>query len=344
MPQQTKCIYRISLVTALALAIAYGMQIPMPFIAPLFAFLLALKSEQAIGLKGLVGLLLVITITLGSGLLLIGFLDSYPLTGLLLVALGIYVSAHMLVNLGKALVGTFFMAGFTMISSVGTLSFAVALTIVDAILMAVLIAIVCQWLVFPFFAIPTAAQPSENQTPPPTEAEQENQSGNVALQTTAIVFPVYLLALTNPTLYLPLIMKSVTLGQQTSETDLQSAGRELLLSTLAGGGLAVAMWGVLKIHPNLWIFFLITLLICIWSCRRLFLMAKTRFSPSFWQNAVVTLFILIGPAVQDTLNGKDPYKAFCVRMSLFVCLSLYAWFAGRLIQRMRQRRTRLAVT
>ena len=189
MPQQTKRIYRISLVTALALAIAYGMQIPMPFIAPLFAFLLALKSEQAIGLKGLVGLLLVITITLGSGLLLIGFLDSYPLTGLLLVALGIYVSAHMLVNLGKALVGTFFMVGFTMISSVGTLSFAVALTIVDAILMAVLIAIVCQWLVFPFFAIPAAAQPSENQTQPPTQAEQENQSGNVALQTTAIVFP-----------------------------------------------------------------------------------------------------------------------------------------------------------
>lgn len=328
-----KRICRVSLVTALSLAIAYGLGLELPFITPLFAFLLALNADKPIALKGLLGLLLVISITLGSGLLLIPMLNNYPMTGLFVVALGIFFSAHLLVNLGKTLVGTFFMAGITMISSVGSLSFAVALTMVDSILTGVFIAILCQWLVFPFFAIPATKQAEQSAESTDTEVEH-----TAALRTTAIVFPVYLLALTNPSLYLPLMMKSVTLGQQSSVTDLHKAGGELLLSTLAGGALAIILWALLKIHPDLWVFFLGTLLLSMWCCRRLFAATATRFTPSFWQNAMVTLFILIGPAVQDTINGKDPYRAFIVRMSLFIALSAYAWFAARLIEHLREGR------
>ncbi|WP_165855139.1 DUF2955 domain-containing protein [Marinobacter sp. JSM 1782161] len=327
--------WRVSLVTALALAIAYGAQLELPFIAPLFAFLLALASDRPIGLKGLVGLMLLIGITLGCGLLLIPLLEYYPVTGLLLVVLGIYLSAHLLVNLGKALPGIFFMAGMTLISCVGTLSFTAALTMVDAILSGVFIAIVCQWLVFPWLPLPS--RPAATSAAHEPQSQGRETGRNAALRTTALVFPVYLLALTNPAMYVPMIMKSVSLGQQTSETDLHKAGNELLGSTLAGGGLAVLVWGVLQIRPNLWVFFLATLLVSLFVCRRMLVPGTTRFSPGFWQNAMVTLFILVGPAVQDTLNGKDPYRAFAVRMSLFIALSVYAWFAARLIERMRRR-------
>lgn len=340
LPDQTKRLYRISLATALSLVIAYGLRLELPFIVPLFTFLLALKSEQPVGLKGLLGLVLIITLTLGSGMLLIPLLTFYPFTGLLLVILGIYLSAHLLVNMGKALVGVFFMAGMTMISCVGTQSSVIAGTMVDSILMGIIIAILSQWLVFPFFALPVRAQPEPGKHPDTTEnaPQEQERSHNAALQTTAIVFPVYLLALTNPSLYLPLIMKSVTLGQQTSDTDLQKAGNELLTCTLAGGAMAIVGWLLLQINPNLWIFFLTTLLICLWVVRRLLGLTASHFSPSFWQNALVTFFILIGPAVQDTLNGKDPLRAFAVRLSLFIALSIYAWFAARLIQRFRQRK------
>lgn len=56
----------------------------------------------------------------------------------------------------------------------------------------------------------------------------------IALRATLIVFPAYLLGLTNPSAYLPIIMKSVSLGQQVSLTDARHAGRELLGSTLVG--------------------------------------------------------------------------------------------------------------
>ena len=51
----------------------------------------------------------------------------------------------------------------------------------------------------------------------------------------------------------------------------------------------------------------------------------SKYSPSFWQNVLVTLFIFIGPAVGDTESGKDPYKASAVRLGLFVGVTIYAW-------------------
>jgi predicted Kef-type K+ transport protein len=50
---------------------------------------------------------------------------------------------------------------------------------------------------------------------------------------------------------------------------------------------------------------------------------------------MVTLLIMLGPAVADSANGKDVYKAFAVRMSLFVGVTLYAWMALVVLERWR---------
>lgn len=336
----TRRAYRVSLVTALALVLGYSLNIDLPYIAPLFAFILALGSEQPISAKGMVGLLIVISITLGTGLLLIPVLQHYPITGMLMVLIGMFVSTHLTVNMGQALVGTFFMMGMTLITVAGTMGFELALVMLDSILVSVICAVVCQWLVFPFFAV----EAMQKEAPRDTGANLGDAGYWVALRTTAIVFPVYFLALTNPSLYIPIIMKAVSLGQQSTEMDLQKAGDELLLSTLAGGVFAILFWALLKIQPNLWVFFLLTLLFTLVITRRLFGLVKSKFKPSFWQNSLITLLILIGPAVQDTANGKDVYKAFTVRVSLFVAVSLYAWFAAKIFERWRSRRIQRKVS
>ena len=55
-------------------------------------------------------------------------------------------------------------------------------------------------------------------------------------------------------------------------------------------------------------------------------------------NTVVTMLILLGSAVQDSNGGKDVYKAFAVRMTLFVVVTLYAWIAVIVLERLRVRR------
>jgi hypothetical protein len=70
-------------------------------------------------------------------------------------------------------------------------------------------------------------------------------------------------------MYLPIIVKAVALGQQGSMTGAHHAGRELLGSTFLGGCFAILLWFGLKIHPNLWMFFLWTFLLGVYFASKL---------------------------------------------------------------------------
>ena len=330
---EARRVFRLSLTVALSLAGAYALQLPLPFIAPLFAFMLTAAPAPPLGLKGLFGLNLVVMITLGVGLLLIPMLIHYPVTAVLIVAAGIYFSAYLTVNLRKGLVGTLLTVGFTLISAAGTVDYGVAIMVIQALVLGIALAVICQLLVYPFF--PEDAPAAKPAKPAPEDATQSNW---IALRATLIVLPAYLLTLTNPAMYLAIIMKAVSLGQQGSVSDARHGGRELLGSTFLGGFFAILFWFGLKIHPNLWMFFLWMLLFGVYFAGKFYGVLSSRFPPSFWQNVVVTLLILLGPAVEDSANGKDVYAAFATRMGLFIAVTLYAWFAIAVLEHLRTRR------
>lgn len=335
MPVAARRVFRLGLTMALALAGAYAMALPLPFMAPLFALLLTSAPAPPMGPKGLFGLIVLVVVTLGLGLLLIPLLINYPMAAVLIVAVGLYLSAYLTVNMGKALVGTFLTVGFTLISAAGTVSFSLALVVIQALVLGIAIAIVCQWLVYPWF--PEDAAPVKKPKPVAGGATRSNW---IALRAALIVLPAYLLALTNPSMYLSIIMKAVSLGQQGSVTGAHHAGRELLGSTFLGGCFATLFWFALKSHPNLWMFSLWTLLFGVYFASKLYGLIRSRFPASFWQNAAVTMLILLGPAVEDSASGKDVYAAFAVRMGLFVAVTLYAWLAIVALEQLRIRRLR----
>ena len=311
-------VFRLSLTVAIALAVSYGVGATLPFIAPLFAFMLGAAPKPPMGPKGLFGLILVLFLILSTGLLLIPVLTYYPMTALMLVLLGLFFANYLALNKGKGAVGTFLTVGITLISAMGLMGHALAMMVISALLLNIAIAVICQWVVYPLFPedhLPPAAPPP----PPPL------QSSWLALRATLIVFPSYLLVLYNPTAYAPIIMKSVALGQQATETEAKNAGRELLGSTCMAGVLAILFWFCLKLAPNLWMYFLWTLAFSMYFIAKFYAVIESRFTPSFWQNVIVTLFIFIGPAVDDTANGKDPYKASAVRIGLFIGVTIYAW-------------------
>ena len=336
-----KRVFRLSLSVALSLAVAYGSGMSLPYLAPLFAFMLGAAPKPPMGPKSLLGLLLALSVMLGVGLLLIPMLQHYPATGLILVLLGLFVANYVSLNLGKAPVGALLTVGIAMISAVGLVGYGVAVMLISAMLLSIAVAVIIAWVVYPLF-------PEDGPPPEPPAKPEPLQSSWLSLRATLIVFPSYLLALTNPGMYMPIIMKSVALGQQASETDAKQAGAELIGSTCVAGLLAALFWVLLKLHPSLWMFFLWTLLFSLYMTAKLYGVLASRFSPSFWQNVMITLFILIGPAVEDSANGKDPYSASLVRISLFIGVTLYAWMALRFLDRLRakqemERRLSLAI-
>jgi hypothetical protein len=333
MPLVTRRIFRLGLTVALSLACAYGLQLQLPYLAPIFALIITAKPAPPLGLKGLISLVVLVSVTMGAGLLLVPVLVNYPFTGLVIVAAGLFISNDLSVNKGKAAVGAFLTVGLTLLTAAGVASFVLALSVAKALGVGIAVAVLCQWLAYQLFPEDPVSAP---QSPEPIPARET--SSWVALRATLIVLPAYLLALINPAMYLPIIMKSVSLGQQGMETGSGGAGRELLGSTFLGGFFAIVLWWALGLLPNLWMFFLWMLLFGLYYSGKIYGLIATRFPASFWINVVVTMLILLGPAVQDSNSGNDVYKAFAVRMALFVAVTVYAWAAIVALEYIRKRR------
>lgn len=318
---------RLATGTALCLAASFGLALPIPFIAPVLALLLLASVNRPLPLKAGVILAVVAMLTTGLGLLLIPVLRYYPVSGVLLIGVSLFLVFRFGLRGGNNLVVTFLVIGLTMISSAGVAEFDLAAMVIGALvkglLLAVLVVAISHWL-FP--------EPANAPSPPTAQPLPAEEVGRVALRATLIVLPAFLLALIDPAGYLPIVLKAATLGQQSSSTA-RHAGRELVGSTLLAGILAVLFWCALSLFVHLWMFFLWMLLFGLVLARKLYALSPTRLSPGFWLNSMITMIILLGQSVQDSLAGKDVYTAFAVRMGLFTLVTLYACLMVYLLDR-----------
>lgn len=318
---------RVGVGTAFCTAVSFGLDLPIPMVAPVLGVLLLASMNRPLSFKSGLGLMLMALLTTAIGLLLSPLLRYYPLSGVLLIALCLYYAFLYGLRGGNNLLSTFLIIGLTMISAAGTVDFALAALVIEALGKGLLVAVLalggCH-LLFP--------EPSAAAAPPAAPILPPDAASRMALRASLVVMPAFLLALTDPLGYMPIILKSVSLGRQSCVTAAQGAARELLGSTLLGGALAVAFWCALSLFVNLWMFFLWMLLFGLVAARKLYRLSPTPHPPSFWLNTLVTLIILLGQSVQDSAAGKDVYTAFAVRMGLFIGVTLYACLMLRLLE------------
>jgi hypothetical protein len=322
---------RLATGTALCLAISFGLALPIPFISPVLAVLLLASLNRPLPFKAGLVLAVAAMLTTGVGLLLIPILRYYPITGVLLIGVSLFLAFGFGLRGGNTLIMTFLIIGLTMISSAGVAEFDLAMMVIGALVMGLILAVIV--VAFSHWLFP---DPANAPSPPAASALPAQEVGRVALRATLIVIPAFLLALIDPS-YLPIILKAVSLGQQSSTTTTRNAAHELLGSTFMGGLLAVVFWCALSLFVHLWMFFLWMLLFGLLLARKLYALSPTRQTPGFWLNSLITLIILLGQSVQDSLAGKDVYTAFVVRMGLFIALTLYALLMVHLLDR-RQRK------
>ncbi|WP_051687198.1 DUF2955 domain-containing protein [Microbulbifer sp. HZ11] len=331
LPLAARRCYRLAFTTALALALCYGLNIGIPFVAPVFAVLVAAAPTPPPDVRGAFGLLLFMAAALTVGILIGPLLQQAPFTALLIIAAGTYFSNRLAISGGKALPGTLLALGFTVIPVADVASSALASALVEALVLGLALAIFSLWLVYPFF-------PEDTAPAPPAQSTTTVDDHWLSLRATLIVLPALGFTLTNPTTNLPFLVKSILLGREASELQLRHAGRELVGSTLAGGLLAIAVWWCLGFAVELWFFSAWILLVSLFVAAGCYQVFRNRFSPGFWSNALMNMLILLGAAVQDSAAGKDVYQAFMVRMSLFLLVAVYALVAMQLLEWWRGRR------
>jgi hypothetical protein len=319
---------------ALCLALSFGLNLPIPFIAPLLCATLLCALTKPLPLKAGLALTLIMLLLTGSGLLLIPLLRYYAASGVLLIGLCLFATFRYGLRGGNPLLATFMVVGLTMISAAGATDFGLALLVIEALAKGLLLTVLVVLLSHSIFPEPANAPQPPVKAPLPAQ-----QASWVALRAALVVLPAYLLALINPASYMPLIMQAVNLGQQSCTTSAKDAGRVMLGSTLLGGLLAMLFWSALGLFVNLWMFYLWMLLFGLLLARQLFAVSPSQYGPAFWLNSLTTMIILLGQSVQDSNNGKDVYSAFAVRMSLFVGVTLYACLMVHVIDQQRHRRS-----
>jgi len=322
-------VLRLATGTALSLAISFALDLPIPVIAPVFAVFLLATRTRPLTVKAALALALVVAVTTGSGLLVVPLLRYYSAAGVLTVGLGLFLAFRYGLRGGNNLVATFLAAGLTMISAAGVADMQLAATVVGALVKGLLVALLVSALSHAIFPEPASERPQ----PPQARVARDGQAVRIALRAALVVMPAWLLAMSDPAAYMPIIMKSVSLGRQSCTTSARDAARELLGSTLLGGLLAIVFWFALRLFVNLWMFYLWMLLFGLLAGRKLYRLSPTRQSPGFWLNSLVTLIILLGQSVQDSVAGKDVYAAFAVRMGLFLGVTIYACFVLQLFER-----------
>ena len=76
-------------------------------------------------------------------------------------------------------------------------------------------------------------------------------------------------------------------------------------------------------------------LAALWTGSAMFGVRRTRMQPAYWSNALVTAFLLLGPAIEDSASGKSVLEGAVMRTALFVGIAFYAWGMIRLLERNR---------
>ena len=330
MAHSDKAALRLAIGLGLAVLVAYGLALPMPFVVCLMSVLVLCKPGPPIPLAKGVLIALIFGALVAAGVVMVPLLENYALSGMLITATVLYATFYfglrtanpftLILVISFALIPV---AGIADQALVGMLSATLAVGIVTGTLVSSLSNA--------FFPDPPA--PTSKQRPAPSQSRATARW--IALRATLIVMPVFLLALTNPSLYFAAIMKTVMLGQQAGEVDARSAGGELVGSTLMGALLAGLAWLGLSLLPNLWMLMLWMMAAAMWAGTGMFGARITALRPSFWSNALITMLILLGPAIEDSASGKSVLEASAVRTGLFLGVALYAWATVWLLEHWR---------
>jgi hypothetical protein len=334
MARADKASLRLTIGLGVAVLVAYGFALPMPFVVCVMAVILLSKPGPPMSLARGTAPALALAAQLSAGVLMVPVLENYALTGVLLTAAVLYAVFYKGLCTGNPVTMVLVMA-FALIPVAGVADQAVVGMLSLAVATGVVVGGAVKSLSYALFP----DEPGLGKSPAARSVSHETAAW-IALRATVIVMPVFVLALTNPSLYLAAIMKTVTLGQQAGETNTRSAGKELVGSTLMGALVGACVWLGLSVLANLWMLVLWLMAAALWCATAMFGARRSAFRPSFWSNALITALILLGPAIEDSANGKSVVQASAVRTSLFVAVALYAWATVWVLERWRESRSR----
>ncbi len=322
-------ILRLAIGTTTALACGELIGWNASYLAAVLAATILALPLPAPGLRNGLSFVLVLAIALGTGLLLLIPIHKWEIVGVTLIGLGLFGIFSYGARGGSPIVTAFMSIGLAVVPALGSESVPAAVMITAALVKSGVACMLFVWLAYAIFPEPpeTAAQvaamrAAKAKAPPPDLRE----AAHAGLRALFVTFPVLLFFLIVPdtSKYMVVLIKSMTLGQQSNVGDSAQAAKSMLLSTLIGGLAALLIWAVLHIWPSLPVYVLGMLAAALLLGRRVFAGRGLAPDGSMWSYALVTVLVILGPAVASTPNAD--FK-FVLRIFLMLIVTVYGILA-----------------
>lgn len=336
-------ILRLALGTGLSMGFSQLVNWPFSFIAAVFTLLLLSLPLPAPTLKSGLKFVLALLIPAYAGVLLLPFLEHARWAGVVLVTMALFGSFYYSARGGSPVLGAFMTIGLTLVVTIGSISSDIMLLLLQSIAVSATVGIffvAIAHALLPDLPPPEPAGPAKK-PPPPAKPSLETARRN-AFRSLMVVLPLVIIFLfaSSSASYVVVMIKVASMGQQASAQVSAKMGREQLESTLWGGIGAILGFYVMSIwSSSLLLFCLVIALACLVYGRRIFQGPGLHPKGPMWSYALLTMIILLTPAVTNMQEEGNAATAFYTRFGLFVIIAVYGtlsvaifdtfWPAGR---------------
>lgn len=334
-------ILRLAIGTGLSMWVSQAAGWSMSFVAPVMTMFILALPMPAPRLKGGIGFVAALTLSMYAGMLLLPPLLNYPLVGLLLLILALFWSFYFTASGGSPVLGTFATLGIAISTAVGSVSVDAALMAISGLSTNALIGIAFVWIAH--LLVPDALA-QDNAGPAPPKPEKAPGPDLVearwsAYRSLLIVFPVTLWFMLSSasTSYIPVMIKVASMGQQATNEGAKQAGKSLVLSTIIGGIGAIIGWNILRVVPTLSMYALIIGLGALIIGPKIFQGKGLHPQAATWSYGYLTMIVILAPAVMDTAGGSAANVAFLSRLLMFAFATLYGIAAIYIVDALRPR-------
>lgn len=321
-------ILRLAFGTALSLWFSQAVAWPMSFITPVITLFLLALPLPAPKLKMGVGLIAVMCASLYGGLLLLPPLLNQPMVGVILLVLALYWSFYFTAKGGSAMLGTFATMGIAVSTAIGTVSLDAVLAIINGVAFGSAIGVLFVWVAHAFVndSIADDLPLGPPQQPPAAPKPDLALARSSAFRSLVIVLPIALWFLFSSASasYVPVMIKVAAMGQQATNEAARLAGRSLLQSTVIGGVGAVIGWQILRIAPTLSVYAVFVGLAALVMGPKIFRGRALHPDAATWSYGLLTMVVILAPAVADSLIGGPANASFLDRLWMFILATVYA--------------------
>ena len=317
-------VLRLAFGTALSLWISQAVGWSISYIAPVITmFLLAMPVARPKA-KFFVVVVLAVLVSVYGSFLFLPLLLHQKAVGFLLLGLALFHAFYFSAKGGAAVVSTLITIGLALTVAVGSVSVDALLAVAGGLTTGAIVGAFVAFLSHVVVPDPPFENQGEVKQQAPAAIPLAVARRN-AMRALSIVLPIILWFLVSvaSASNMAVMIKVAAMGQEAANQKARDAAKSLIMSTLIGGIGAVIAWNVLRIWPSLTLYTLLIALAGLVFGPRIFVGRGLQRNGPTLSYALLTMIVVLAPAVLDGDFGSSADARFYDRLLMFVWATLY---------------------